>query len=263
MKSFFQRQQNRVTGSNAPPTTSPPPTNGGGSSGFHSSLPFGTPSNGMLAGSSAVSPISGPASGNGGTESSASRGESLSTRGKPMSASSTVSSRVSNASATSAGYELPSEQAVLDEMMEEIIEAMGLGEAQRKQIREMSFENKLKLVQSSQFRQMNSEKSGRDASKDRTTPEYYVKKLAESDLKGIPLKTWTALRVSLTTQPIGWVRHFIDLRGTQLVWDKLSIINSRQHRRENDVQVEIEMVRCLKALLNNKVSDNSCSINTS
>jgi hypothetical protein len=31
---------------------------------------------------------------------------------------------------------------------------MGLGEAQRKQMREMSFQNKLKIVQSSQFKQI-------------------------------------------------------------------------------------------------------------
>ncbi|RKP10414.1 armadillo-type protein [Thamnocephalis sphaerospora] len=177
----------------------------------------------------------------------------MGTRGTSLSASSTVSSRASNISNSSATtVELPSEQAVLDEMMEQIIESMGLGEAQRQQIRNMPFENKLKLVKSSQFKQLTTEKSGRDASKDRSTPEYYVKKLAESDVKNISLKTWTALRVSLTTQPIGWVRHFIDLRGTQLVWDKLGIVNSRQHRRENDVQVEIEMVKCLKSLLNNK-----------
>ncbi|RKP26416.1 armadillo-type protein, partial [Syncephalis pseudoplumigaleata] len=175
-------------------------------------------------------------------------------RNSSLSASSTISSRMSNQSdgSGSLNLERPSEQAVLDEMLEQIMESMGLGEAQRKQMRDMSFQNKLKIVQSSQFKQISADKANRNGSKDRSTPEYYVKKMAETDVRSIPLKTWTALRVSLTTQPIAWVRQFIDLRGTQLVWDALGVINSRPNRRENEINIEIEIVKCLKSLLNNK-----------
>lgn len=69
----------------------------------------------------------------------------------------------------------------------------------------------------------------------------------------MPFKQFTYLRVSLTTQPISWVKKFIYLNGMRMLADALSILNRQVSRREGDNTLEHEIVKCLKGLLNTRV----------
>ncbi|KAI8141312.1 Formin, GTPase-binding domain-containing protein [Fennellomyces sp. T-0311] len=88
---------------------------------------------------------------------------------------------------------------------------------------------------------------------EKKSPEFYVKKLSEPDMKGIHAKTLAHLSVSLRTMPLSWVRQFIDMRGMQIITAALGVINKSKHKREVDLQAEGEILRCFKALLNNTV----------
>ena len=93
------------------------------------------------------------------------------------------------------------------------------------------------------------------------SPEWYVKKVMDNS---ITIKQMSSLEISLRTQPIAWVRGFIEAQGQIALTNVLAKINRRkgtgpappptsiQARAENDVEREYEIIKCLKALMNNK-----------
>ncbi|KAF2790124.1 FH2-domain-containing protein [Melanomma pulvis-pyrius CBS 109.77] len=93
------------------------------------------------------------------------------------------------------------------------------------------------------------------------SPEWYVKKVMDNS---ITVKQMSSLEISLRTQPIAWVRGFIEAQGQIALTNVLAKINRRkgqgpapppssmQARAENDVEREYEIIKCLKALMNNK-----------
>ncbi|KAG0256761.1 hypothetical protein DFQ27_005516 [Actinomortierella ambigua] len=88
---------------------------------------------------------------------------------------------------------------------------------------------------------------------DKTSPEYFVRKLQQdADLRNMDIKVLVALHVSLKSQPISWVRIFIQSRGQQILSTALAALNHRPSRREADLALEHEIVKCLKTLLNNR-----------
>jgi cytokinesis protein len=93
------------------------------------------------------------------------------------------------------------------------------------------------------------------------SPEWYVKKVMDNS---ITIKQMSSLEISLRTQPIAWVRTFIEAQGQIALTNVLSKINRRKgtgpapppsvlaQKAENDVEREYEIIKCLKALMNNK-----------
>ncbi|CAI6333607.1 unnamed protein product [Periconia digitata] len=92
------------------------------------------------------------------------------------------------------------------------------------------------------------------------SPEWYVKKVMDNS---ITLKQMSSLEISLRTQPIAWVRGFIEAQGQIALTNVLTKINRRKGQgpapppnampsRENDMEREYEIIKCLKALMNNK-----------
>ncbi|PSN60242.1 FH2-domain-containing protein [Corynespora cassiicola Philippines] len=93
------------------------------------------------------------------------------------------------------------------------------------------------------------------------SPEWYVKKVMDNS---ITIKQMQSLEISLRTQPIAWVRGFIEAQGQICLTNVLAKINRRKgqgpqpppsalaQRAENDVEREYEIIKCLKALMNNK-----------
>ncbi|QIX01463.1 hypothetical protein AMS68_006980 [Peltaster fructicola] len=90
------------------------------------------------------------------------------------------------------------------------------------------------------------------------SPEWYVKKLLDNS---ITPKQIQSLAVSLRTQPINWVRHFIDAQGQIALANLLNKINKRQQSgpapvtgmsTERDLDREYDIVKCMKSLMNNK-----------
>lgn len=93
------------------------------------------------------------------------------------------------------------------------------------------------------------------------SPEWYVKKVMDNS---ITIKQMQSLEISLRTQPIAWVRGFIEAQGQVALTNILAKINRRkgqgpapppsalQAKAENDTEREYEIIKCLKALMNNK-----------
>ncbi|CAN9412586.1 unnamed protein product [Alternaria alternata] len=93
------------------------------------------------------------------------------------------------------------------------------------------------------------------------SPEWYVKKVMDNS---ISIKQMSSLEISLRTQPIAWVRGFIEAQGQIALTNVLAKINRRKgtgpapppsvmaQKAENDVEREYEIIKCLKALMNNK-----------
>ncbi|KAF1806705.1 diaphanous GTPase-binding domain-containing protein [Mucor lusitanicus] len=84
-------------------------------------------------------------------------------------------------------------------------------------------------------------------------PEYYVRKLSDMS-KGVNTKVVSHLAVGLRTMPLSWVRQFIDMQGLQVITDLLKALNKSTNRQEQTLSVEADILKCFKALLNNRVS---------
>ncbi|KAI1260046.1 hypothetical protein F5Y18DRAFT_269962 [Xylariaceae sp. FL1019] len=90
-------------------------------------------------------------------------------------------------------------------------------------------------------------------------PEWYVRKLMDNSLDS---KGLGSLEVNLRTQQIGWVRRFIDCQGQVALTNVLLKINRKtaigpaapQDAKSSDrnLDKEHDIIKCLKALLNNK-----------
>ncbi|KAF2146140.1 uncharacterized protein K452DRAFT_294746 [Aplosporella prunicola CBS 121167] len=91
------------------------------------------------------------------------------------------------------------------------------------------------------------------------SPEWYVRKVLDNS---ITAKQLQSLSVSLRTQPIGWVKAFVESQGQIALTNVLNKINRRQgqgpqpaagpNSQEMDLDREYDIVKCLKALMNNK-----------
>ncbi|KAF2859211.1 hypothetical protein K470DRAFT_219707 [Piedraia hortae CBS 480.64] len=90
------------------------------------------------------------------------------------------------------------------------------------------------------------------------SPEWFVKRILDNS---ISLKQFQSLAVSLRTQPIAWVRDFVEAQGQVALTNSLARINKRQQMgpapaegatSERDLDKEYEIIKCLKSLMNNK-----------
>ncbi len=90
------------------------------------------------------------------------------------------------------------------------------------------------------------------------TPEWYVRKVMDNSISAKQLQS---LAVSLRTQPIGWVKTFVECQGQVALTNVLGKINRRQAQgpapadgstSDRDLDREYDIVKCLKALMNNK-----------
>ncbi|KXJ93271.1 hypothetical protein Micbo1qcDRAFT_194502 [Microdochium bolleyi] len=90
-------------------------------------------------------------------------------------------------------------------------------------------------------------------------PEWYVRKVMDNSLDS---KGMGSLEVNLRTQQIGWVRRFIDCQGQVALTNVLLKINRKTavgpaapalpKDSEKMLDKEYDIIKCLKALLNNK-----------
>ncbi len=89
------------------------------------------------------------------------------------------------------------------------------------------------------------------------SPEWYVRKVMENTLDS---KGLGSLEVNLRTQQIGWVKRFIECQGQVALTNVLLKINRRTAlgpapdvgKGEKHLDREYDIVKCLKALMNNK-----------
>jgi cytokinesis protein len=90
------------------------------------------------------------------------------------------------------------------------------------------------------------------------TPEWFVKKVMDNTISP---KQLASLAVSLRTQPIGWVKTFVECQGQVALTNVLGKLNRKQAQgpspvegstSDKDLDREYDLVKCLKALMNNK-----------
>ncbi|KAL2138942.1 hypothetical protein VTI28DRAFT_6007 [Corynascus sepedonium] len=89
------------------------------------------------------------------------------------------------------------------------------------------------------------------------SPEWYVRKVMENSLDS---KGFGSLEVNLRTQQIGWVRRFIECQGQVALTNVLLKINRKtatgpaldSAKGDKNLDREYDIVKCLKALMNNK-----------
>ncbi|KAK9680339.1 hypothetical protein K7432_015969, partial [Basidiobolus ranarum] len=143
------------------------------------------------------------------------------------------------------GYEhLMKTPEALAEEMEKLIESIGMDEATKNALRNLSDENKAKIIISK--RQM-------AIDEDKVAPDHYIRKFTKEDLRTVGLKSIKSLRVSLSTRPIGWVHQYLELGGFKLISNGiLNLAGARNSRNEMEEQVEYELIKCVSSILNTK-----------
>ena len=88
-------------------------------------------------------------------------------------------------------------------------------------------------------------------------PEWYVRKVMEDRLDS---KGMGSLEVNLRTQQIGWVKRFVECQGQVALVTLLLKLNRKtavgpapdNNKAERNLDREYDIVKCLKALMNNK-----------
>ncbi|KAI9711916.1 MAG: hypothetical protein M1812_007070 [Candelaria pacifica] len=90
------------------------------------------------------------------------------------------------------------------------------------------------------------------------SPGWFVRKIMDDS---ITPKQLQSLSVNLRTQPISWVKTFVEAQGQVALTNVLAKINRRQAQgpapssgltSDKDLDREYDIVKCLKALMNNK-----------
>ncbi|MCJ1472959.1 hypothetical protein MMC13_001608 [Lambiella insularis] len=132
---------------------------------------------------------------------------------------------------------------------------------------QMVYQDKLTEWQGEQKRRANARQTmvGSDGSPpvlgragEEGSPEWYVRKVMRDS---ITPKELQSLSVSLRTQPISWVKSFVEAQGQVALTNVLAKINRRQASgpasdakttSDKDLDREYDIVKCLKALMNNK-----------
>lgn len=87
---------------------------------------------------------------------------------------------------------------------------------------------------------------------DKNSPDFYIDKFLEADMKGVTPRLVAHLAVSLRTMPLSWVRQFIESSGLQIITNVIGTLSIRNQKTEADLQMEVEILKCFKSLINNR-----------
>ncbi|KAI9500029.1 armadillo-type protein, partial [Coemansia spiralis] len=81
-------------------------------------------------------------------------------------------------------------------------------------------------------------------------PEYFYRYLTETDIRSLPKQMLVHLRVCVSTQPINWVKQFVDIQGLEALSECLGILNHAGTRKGDDITKEMEIIKCIKSVVN-------------
>ncbi|KAJ2785357.1 hypothetical protein H4R18_000568 [Coemansia javaensis] len=129
-------------------------------------------------------------------------------------------------------------------MLGRLMDEMDIKEAQRTQMQKMSMPNKLKLLkQQRQLETFQMDSKG-------NAPEYFYRYLTETDIRSLPKQMLVHLRVCVSTQPVNWVKQFVEMQGLEALSECLGILNHASTRRGDDITKEMEIIKCIKSVVN-------------
>ncbi|KAJ2367441.1 hypothetical protein IW150_005670, partial [Coemansia sp. RSA 2607] len=129
-------------------------------------------------------------------------------------------------------------------MLGRLMDEMDIKDAQRMQMQKMSVSNKLKLLK--QHRQLESFQMDSKGN----APEYFYRYLTETDIRSLPKQMLVHLRVCVSTQPVNWVRQFVEMQGLEALSECLGILNHAGTRKGDDITKEMEITKCIKSMVN-------------
>ncbi|KAJ2122954.1 hypothetical protein IW147_003002 [Coemansia sp. RSA 720] len=129
-------------------------------------------------------------------------------------------------------------------MLGRLMDEMDIKDAQRLQMQKMSLPNKLKLLK--QQRQLESFQVDSKGN----APEYFYRYLTETDIRSLPKQMLVHLRVCVSTQPVNWVKQFVEMQGLEALSECLGFLNHAGMRKGDDITKEIEIIKCIKSVVN-------------
>ncbi|KAI2629068.1 putative cytokinesis protein sepA [Hypomontagnella submonticulosa] len=170
----------------------------------------------------------------------------------------------------------PDDDRITEQMFYELMKKRGwhnLPEQARRQMQAYPTSKKWTLIYQDRLTELQGEQKRRQtarsgqyanvdiaaSSDEEGSPEWYVRKVMDNslDLKGLG-----SLEVNLRTQQIGWVRRFIECQGQVALTNVLLKINRKSavgpaapsdaKASDKNLDKEYDILKCLKALLNNK-----------
>ncbi|KAJ2881375.1 hypothetical protein FB639_002629, partial [Coemansia asiatica] len=129
-------------------------------------------------------------------------------------------------------------------MLGRLMDEMDIKDAQRMQMQKMSVSNKLKLLkQHHQLESFQMDSRG-------NAPDYFYRYLTETDIRSLPKQMLVHLRVCVSTQPVNWVRQFVEIQGLEALSECLGILNHAGARKGDDITKEMEIIKCIKSIVN-------------
>lgn len=105
------------------------------------------------------------------------------------------------------------------------------------------------LIHQDKLAELQKTKRATQQSKDNYTPEWYVRKIMDNTITQRHLGN---LWVSLRTEPVVWVRSFLNAQGQVALATVLTQINHRPNKTEVLLDREYDIVKCIKAVVNFK-----------
>nr|ALX18036.1 diaphanous-related formin [Lymnaea stagnalis] len=130
----------------------------------------------------------------------------------------------------------------VDQQFEQLLDDMNLTEEKKAPLRSKDQSFRRQMLQM-HVRGVNKSKGG-----ELDTPQEFINSLMDPDLKGSKrLQVLEALRVSLTSKPVSWVKEFGE-RGLNAILRNLTYCADNISEQRSTY----ECVRCLKAFMNNK-----------
>ncbi|KAI8139173.1 formin homology 2 domain-containing protein [Fennellomyces sp. T-0311] len=79
----------------------------------------------------------------------------------------------------------------------------------------------------------------------------YIKPFLRSDKKIERLSLVKDLVGLLESKPVSWIKKFIDDDGMRLIASELARLHKKADRKHKDFLIELELIKCLKSLINN------------
>ncbi|KAF8427296.1 hypothetical protein EV426DRAFT_529656 [Tirmania nivea] len=153
----------------------------------------------------------------------------------------------------------PHDDRIIEQLFLELMIKRGwtnLPEQARRQMQAYPADKKWTLVHQDKLTEWQADEGGRGGqtgAQREGSPEWFVKKVFD---RTITTKQLQSLSVSLRTQPINWVQAFIEAQGQVALTNVLKGINNHGSKpvgnQEKDLEREYDIVKCLKALMNNK-----------
>lgn len=136
----------------------------------------------------------------------------------------------------------------INEKFEMMLDDMNLSEEKKEPLRQKDMSAKKDML-SIQFNKGNFATSANRFE----SPDGYVHYLSNPDLSaGKLLQCLTSLRIALTNNPVSWVQEFLT-KGLKRILQIIEDCLKKKSREGKHEKIQLECIRCLKAITNNKV----------